>query len=43
MIIGQIEKSAPKTNISPQTKRIANYVRDIDGTEPRRGNSITDD
>jgi len=43
MIIGYIEKSAPKANISPQTRRIANYVADIDGTLPRRGYSISDE
>lgn len=43
MRIGNIEKSAPKANISPQTKRIANYVGDIDGSRPRVMNSINED
>lgn len=42
MIIGYIERNGPKTNISPQTKRIANYIGDIDGTVPKRGYSISD-
>ncbi len=42
MIIGHIDKSAPKVTISPQTKRIANYIGDIDGSMPKRGYSITE-
>ena len=43
MRIGEIEKSAPKVNISPQTKRIANYVGDIEGTRPKQGLAINED
>lgn len=30
-------------NISPQTKRFANYVDDIEGTKPKRSMAINDD
>ena len=42
MIIGQIEKSVPKVNVSPTTKRIANYVSDIQGTAPKNFGSISE-
>lgn len=43
MRIGQIDKSAPRVNISPQTKRRANYIGDIEGSGPRKGNSINEE
>ncbi|CDW91218.1 UNKNOWN [Stylonychia lemnae] len=43
MRIGQIEKSAPKVTISPQTKRLANYVGDIEGSRPKQFHSINDE
>jgi hypothetical protein len=40
--IGRIEKNQPKQQISPETRRMANYVNDIAGTRPRHLNAITD-
>ena len=42
MVIGHIDKSVPKANVSPMTKRIANYVSDIQGSAPKKMGSITD-
>lgn len=41
--LGNIERNRPKQNISPETRRMANYIDDIDGTKPRKLNSITED
>lgn len=40
--IGLIEKSQPKMNVSPQTKRQANFVGDIEGSLPKKTLAISD-
>lgn len=43
MRVGQIEGSQPKIHISPETRRFANYVEDIDGTKPKKLTAINDE
>lgn len=42
IIIGPIEKSMPKVSNYPMTKRIVNYVGDLNGSLAMRLNSINE-
>ena len=42
MRIGHIERSTPQPQVSNVTRRVANFVTDIDGSQPKRLNAITD-
>ena len=39
--LGRVERSIPRANVSPTTKRLANYVDDIEGTRPKQLTAIT--
>ena len=42
MRIGNIEKSTPQPSISKVTRRIANFVKDIEGSTPKKSMAITE-
>ena len=43
VILGDVEDSHPKSKISPQTRRFANYTDDIQGAKPKRLNAVNDE
>ena len=43
MRIGVIDRNTPQPQISKATRRIANFVHDIDGTRPKKLNAITEE
>ena len=42
MKIGYVEQSIPKLLVSPETRRFANYVQDIDGAKPKKSTAISE-
>lgn len=40
--IGYVDQSQPKSLISPDTRRFANYVSDIEGAKPKKSSAISE-